>query len=175
MTEKKKRVNSKQKGSEYERKIAKILSKYWGEDFHRTPMSGGLHWKEDNRVAGDIVTPPESVYPFTTECKKRQEWSMDQLLKGTGEIEEWWNQAVGDSVRVKLKPLVIFAKNFSPDFMMLRYEDFKPLEDKIESPKFNYFVVNSPKHEPRVICQLSDFIKHISKSDILEAYGLDEK
>lgn len=176
MTEKKKRVNSKQKGSEYERKIAKILSKYWGEDFHRTPMSGGLHWKDDNRVAGDIVTPPTSIYPWTTECKKRQEWGFDQLLKGTGEVEQWWKQALGDSVRVGLKPLVIFAKNFSPNYMMFEYEDAKVFAKELgmEELPFIHFVLHKPNTASRVICILEDFIKHVPKEVVIKALDLEK-
>lgn len=165
----KKRINSKQKGSEYERKIAKILSKWWGEPFHRTPMSGGLHWREDNRVAGDIVTPPNSVYPWCTECKKRNEWHLEQLLKSTGDVEKWWKQAVTDSERVGLRPLLIFSKNFAPDYLMMKYDEFNEI---VDDPQFNYFVVSVSGKEPRIVCLLDDFVKFVSKDDVIRALGL---
>lgn len=173
MAEKKKRVNSKAKGSEYERKIARLLSEYWGEEFHRTPMSGGLHWKDDNRVAGDIVTPPTSIYPWTTECKKRQEWGFEQVLKGTGEVESWWKQSERDGERVGLRPLVIFAKNFSPNYMMFAYEDAKKFATElgIEELPFNHFVVHK-EGTARIICVLEDFIKHVPKQVVINALGL---
>jgi hypothetical protein len=169
----KKRINSKAKGSEFERKVAKALSQWWGEEFHRTPMSGGLHWKEDNRVAGDIVTPPDSLYPFTTECKKREGWDLEQVLKGTGDVEKWWNQAVADGERVKLKPLLIFSKNFAPSYVMMTLNDFLDISKAKDSRlPFNYFIISVLGKEVRVVCNLDDFIKHVSKDDIISAYGL---
>ena len=60
----------KQKGSEFERKVAKALTDWSGYEFHRTLMSGALHWDNDSRVVSDIV-PPESLsgWPFSIECK----------------------------------------------------------------------------------------------------------
>jgi hypothetical protein len=164
-------INSKAKGSEFERKVAKLLSKWWKEQFHRTPMSGGLHWKEDNRVAGDIVTPPNSVYPFTTECKKREEWEFEQIIKGTGEVEKWWTQAITDGERVGLKPLLIFSKNFAPSYLMMYCEDF----DKILAYKgvttlpFNYFILHKKGSSPRLICILDDFVAAVTKEDVIGA------
>jgi len=163
-------INSKAKGSEYERKVARQLSQWWGEEFHRTPMSGGLHWKEDNRVAGDIVTPPESLYPFTTECKKREGWDLEQVLKGTGDVESWWQQSVSDGERVKLKPLLIFSKNFAPSYFMIRLEDFERIASfKKGRIAFNFFIISIVDKEPRIVCKLEDFLKHVVKEDVLGA------
>ncbi len=71
---------SNTKGSTYERHIAKKLWAWWGEEFQRTPASGGIAMKQDNRVYGDIVTPPGSTFPWVVECKKRENWNMDTLL-----------------------------------------------------------------------------------------------
>lgn len=169
-------VNSKSKGSEYERKVAKILGSWWGEEFHRTPMSGGLHWHEDNRVSGDIVTPPGSLYPFTTECKKREGWSFEQILKGTGEVEEWWKQSTGDSKRVGLLPLVVFAKNFSPNYMMLTESVFNSIlkYKGTETTPFNYFILHRPKFPTRVVCVLDEFIKFVTKDDVIGALAKEK-
>lgn len=170
-----KRINSKAKGSEYERKIAKLLSKFWGEEFHRVPQSGGLRWGDDNRVAGDITTPIDSVFPFTVECKKREGWELEQVLKGTGDVEKWWNQAVNDSERVNLKPLLIFSKNFAPSYVMVRMDDFMPiLKAKGGRLAFSYFVVCVLGKEFRVVFNLDDFIKHVAKEDVMGAFGLEE-
>ena len=176
MAEGKKRINSKTKGSGYELKIAKILSRYWGEEFNRTPMSGGLHWKQDNRVAGDIVTPPNSIYPWTTECKKREEWSLEQVLKGTGDVEKWWAQAVGDGERVGLRPLLIFSKNFAPDYVMLAFNDFETIMKYkglfSSQVPFNYFVVHKVGTEMRVVLNLNDFVANLTKDEVIKALEL---
>jgi hypothetical protein len=166
--QRKKPINSKAKGSEFERRIAKALGKWFKEDFNRTPASGGLHWKEDNRVAGDIVTPPDSIFPFTVECKKREGWDLDQVLKGTGEVEKWWMQAVGDSERVKLLPFLVFAKNFSPYYLMLDFMTFFKLQQgKGEQVPFNHFVVHIKDNGPRIICVLEEFTAFFTKEDII--------
>lgn len=179
MAEGKKRINSKQKGSEYERKIAKILGAWWGEEFHRTPASGGLHWKEDNRVAGDIVTPPDSLYPWVTELKKREEWEFEHLIKGTGEIEKYWTQVSKDAERTGLRRMLIFSKNFAPNYLMLDTVDFNTIMvakfgDNYRSSEvpLAVFYVLVPDKPARVICILEDFIQHVSKEDVITAYSL---
>lgn len=170
----KKKINSKAKGSSYELKVAKILSQWWGEEFHRTPMSGGLHWKADNRVAGDIVTPPDSLFPFSVECKKREEFTFEQILKGTGDVEKWWKQCIGDCKRVSMKPMLIFSKNFAPNYLMIDYVDFSKTIESGKSPEFNYFVIHTKDGKPdRILCTLEDFLEHASKEDICKSYNLE--
>jgi hypothetical protein len=139
-------------------------------------MSGGLHWKDDNRVAGDIVTPPDSLYPWTTECKKREGWDLEQVLKGTGEVEKWWQQSVNDGLRVNLKPLLIFSKNFAPNYLMLTVDDFMSvIKQKGARIAFSYFVISILGKELRVVCNLEDFLKHVTKQDVINAFRLEQK
>lgn len=168
MTTGKKKINSKAKGSSYELKIAKALGAWYGEDFNRVPASGGLRWGDDNRVAGDIATPVDSNFPFTVECKKREKWDLEQVLKGTGDVESWWLQSTSDSIRVNTRPLLIFSKNFAPDFLMITLEDFDEILHKKAEKQipFHYFHVYSPEKPRRIICLLSDFTSFISKEDI---------
>jgi len=168
-----KRINSKAKGSEFELKTAKILGSWWGEELHRTPMSGGLHWKKDNRVAGDIVTPPDSIFPFSVECKKREGWLFDQLLKGTGEIEEWWLQCIRDADSVDMRPFLIFAKNFTSPYLMISACDFiSILKYKNNRLSINYFFIDIKDKPSRIILVLSDFLESVSKEDIIGAFKL---
>lgn len=135
----KKRKNSRAKGAGYERKICKLLQPWWDCEFHRVPASGGLRWKQDNRVTGDIVVQEDvKDFPFVIECKKREGWNFEQLIKGTGEVVSWWEQNNNDLERLSdstKHPLVIFSKNLSPDYYMIRLDDFKALK----LPKKNYF------------------------------------
>ena len=70
---KKKRVNSKRKGSTFERKIAKMLNERFDtKEFSRTPGSGAFATSHRNlpehlRIQGDLITP--SNFPFVVECK----------------------------------------------------------------------------------------------------------
>jgi len=114
-------VNSKNKGSTYERKIAKYLSSWWGGNFSRTPASGGLRWGTDNRIAGDIVAPPEADFPFVTELKNREGWLMEHILLDIGQPKEWLAQVISDARRVKRTPMLIFSRNRAKDFIMVPY------------------------------------------------------
>ena len=62
--EKRSKQYSRNKGVLFERKIAKMLSDWWGDTFSRTPLSGGWQKKreEGKRVRGDIITPDN--FPF---------------------------------------------------------------------------------------------------------------
>lgn len=167
------RINSKNKGNEYERKIARTLTLWWGEEFHRVPQSGGLRWGDDSRVAGDIVCHKDSKWPFTTECKKREGWEFDQVLKGTGDVEKYWQQAVRDGERVSLRPLLVFSKNFAPNYAMVYAEDFEILFEKncLECP-MSFFLVHKKDQPDRVIFILDDMIKCVKKEHVLLAYGI---
>lgn len=111
-------VNSKAKGDTYERKIAKKLTEWTGLKFERVPASGGLHWKQDNRVYGDIVTNNPD-FPFVIECKCREEWNMDSLINGNKKVEKWWQQVTADAEATGKKPMLIFTRNRQPDYIML--------------------------------------------------------
>lgn len=113
---------SKTKGANYERHVAKLMSDWWGGKFSRVPASGGLQWGSDQRVAGDIVPPPEADYPFVVECKKREGWSMEHILLDIGEPRKWWHQVVMDARRINKVPLLIFSRNRAKDFVMVPYD-----------------------------------------------------
>lgn len=172
MTKKKKRINSRAKGAEYERKTAKVLGEWWGEDFNRTPASGGLQWGDDNRVTGDIVTPVDSVFPFVIECKKREEWDFSQLLRDTGEMEEWWEQVIRDSEKVSLRPFLIFSRNYLPDFGMMKATDFFSMMDESVPEGLNFFTLAKTGYEDRVTFILEEFIEFVPKATIIRNYKL---
>ena len=70
---KKKKVNSKAKGSSFERQVAKILNDRLGTtEFSRTPGSGAFattHSLPDHlKIYGDLITPQN--FKYCLECKK---------------------------------------------------------------------------------------------------------
>lgn len=131
---------SRNKGAEFERQTAKVLSKWWGFDFHRVPASGGLHWGSSNNVAGDIVVPPEAGFPFVVECKKREEWTIENLFLNNKDIKNWWGQVVGDSKETGKIPMLIFTRNRAKVFVTLPYN--YGLIQEIESRGFPLMVSN---------------------------------
>ena len=82
---KKKRVNSKRKGSTFERKIAKMMNERFDtKEFSRTPGSGAFATSHKNlpenlRISGDLITP--ITFPFVVECKNGYDVQLDDLFK----------------------------------------------------------------------------------------------
>lgn len=113
------------KGKDYERRIAKLLSKWWGSTLHRTPTSGV------NIYSGDIVDD-KGQFPFIVECKKNEQWSLRNLLeeaKGEKTLWGFWRQALGNWLEVDPHhgigdpPLLIFSRSFGPDYFMIKMQD----------------------------------------------------
>jgi hypothetical protein len=95
---------SKQKGSSFERDIAKFLSATYNESFIRAPGSGAyiggknqsrkqvLHEGQIRNFKGDIV-PGQSFIKFNAECKSYQDFPFHLLLTGDCKVlEEWLKQ-----------------------------------------------------------------------------------
>lgn len=117
---------AKTKGANFERKTAKALTTWWGNEhpFHRTPGSGSLHWSAENNVAGDIVVAASAKFPFVVECKHHEgNWTIESVLLNKHDIKNWWSQVITDSRRVKRVPLLMFTRNRAEDFVMLPYTE----------------------------------------------------
>lgn len=73
---------NKAKGSAYERKVAREISKRTGERWVRTPMSGAWH------IPGDICNL-DNPYEYTIECKNRQDLSLLKVFKNPEVLKPW--------------------------------------------------------------------------------------
>jgi len=117
---------AKVKGSNFERKIAKLLSNwYFGipDRLKRTPLSGGFskNYKGDLfedvsvKISDDPVKNSTRHFPFNVECK-HQEVPLDipALLSDKSVFWQFWNQTTTefantpDSGKI---PLLVFTKN----------------------------------------------------------------
>ena len=79
------KVNSKQKGSRFERSICKFFQDWTGYEFSRVPASGGLRWKKTDNITSDITCsdPKHSRrFSLSVECKSYQEIKFEHLLLG---------------------------------------------------------------------------------------------
>jgi len=110
---------SKDKGRRHENHCCKVLGEWWwGKRFRRTPLSGG--WDkvahDQERIAfGDIHTPPD--FPWSVECKHDESWTFEGLLcDKCVKFEHWWKQCYDDAEAANKQPLLIFTKNYVPDF-----------------------------------------------------------
>jgi Holliday junction resolvase len=111
---KKKRVNSKRKGSNFERKIAKQLNERFNtKEFSRTPGSGAFATTHKNlpeqlRIQGDLITPVS--FPFVVECKNGYDVQLDDLFKRKSDFKSFIAQAQNDASHANKEWMVIYQK-----------------------------------------------------------------
>lgn len=167
-------VNSKQKGNEFELKVAKLLSAWSGEEFHRTPMSGALHWNNDTRVISDIVPPQHLVdagWPFSCECKKVQyDWDFSSILNGSSMFWKHWKQCYEDSQREEMIPLLIFSKNYREIYAVMPKTVFDQLQ--LDNGDWcPYMIIQNGLHSGGhnlVVFALKQFLESITCDEIIE-------
>ena len=115
---KKKKVNSRAKGSTFERSIAKLLNdRFNTSEFSRTPGSGAFattHSLPDHlKIYGDLITPQN--FKYCIECKKG--YNNLNLYSLYNYSSEWWgflDQCRKDSEKCGKIPLVIFKQDRQP-------------------------------------------------------------
>lgn len=110
-------INGRRKGAKAERVAAKVIEKWTGKGFSKTPASGGLGWKKAN-VAGDIVCTTEGHYcPFCFEVKSYAKIDFSHLLNPKikePEIITYWKQASRDAKKVNKIPMLMMRYNGLP-------------------------------------------------------------
>lgn len=111
------RKNSRNKGSRFERSVAKAWESWTGYKFSRTPGSGG--WAKAKDAVGDLVCTDYTHsrrFPFSIECKSYQDIKFEHLLLGnkTCRIHSFWEQACRDANKVGRLPILIMRYNSMP-------------------------------------------------------------
>lgn len=111
------RKNSRNKGSRFERTVAKAWESWTGYKFSRTPGSGG--WAKAKDAMGDLVCTDEKHsrrFPFSIECKNYQEIKFEHILLGlrSCKIVSFWEQATKDAKRSGKIPILIMRYNSMP-------------------------------------------------------------
>lgn len=132
-------VNGRRKGNAAELEVASLNQFWWrrlalseqatpdGEqaEFIRTPQSGGWSTRRvrgNYRVAGDISSTSNS-WPFTVEVKRREKWTMTNLVAGRASpVWEWWEQCVKAANEELGIPMLWLRRNKMP-WMVLLPED----------------------------------------------------
>jgi len=113
---------SRNKGNVAEREVAKLIEGWWRQadpeaSFVRTPLSGG--WggpkiRSGFQASGDLMTTSAS-FPFTTEVKRREAWSLDRLLQGKkSPVWGWWRQAIKQGDEMTAEPMLWLRRNREP-------------------------------------------------------------
>lgn len=112
-------VNSKVKGNRGELMACKLLTAWTGQKFNRVPQSGGLGWRSDARIAGDIVAPIDFNFPFVVEVKNYNKLNLTdaEKIKSTI-IKRFWSQVLRDADKVAKIPLLLVKENGNKDFYL---------------------------------------------------------
>lgn len=121
------------KGSAYEAKIALLLSKEFGKEFRRVPLSGAIDY-----LKGDIWMPHDTAwFPYCIECKHYASIEWNNLLTSkTTDMYSFWAQTVREAEVMHKKPLLIFRWNRSKDFVA--FSDEIVVDNYIEIKSFGH-------------------------------------
>jgi hypothetical protein len=116
--------NGRRKGASAELEVVRLIEPWWRQHepecvIKRTPGSGG--WakgkgRETFGTGGDLVfgNPDErpSLFPFSVEVKRRENWSAKTFLAGSPcPVWGWWDQTVAQAEETKREPMLWFRKS----------------------------------------------------------------
>lgn len=152
---KKKKVNSRSKGSTFERSIAKVFNeKFNTSEFSRTPGSGAFattHSLPDHlKIYGDLITPQK--FRFCIECKKGyNNINHYSLLDYSSKLWEFIEQCQKDSDKCSKSPMVIFKQDRQKTLAIV---DSNSIPNNI----YNYIKIEKDNKE-YIIYYFDDLIK----------------
>lgn len=105
---------NKNKGSNFERKIANKLKEKYQVDFVRTPLSGGFS-KTGDTFKGDISVSDDNLeMKLHIECKNSINWN----------LKSWIEQAEKDCPSDRKIAVVFHKNNTNKDYVCLNLDDF---------------------------------------------------
>ena len=136
---KKKRVNSRAKGSSFERSIAKTLNdRFNTTEFSRTPGSGAFattHTLPDHlKIYGDLITPQN--FKYCIECKKGyNKENLYSLYNYSSDTWKFIEQCEKDSEKCQKIPMVIFKQDRQKTLAIVPYNTLYKSNNYIEIHK----------------------------------------
>ena len=162
----------KNKGSGFEREIAKYLSDKYGESFIRAPGSGAyvggknqhrtevLHEGQIRSFKGDIV-PGQSFTKMNVECKFYADFPFHLLLTGECKvIDAWIGQLMDVADPTDLN--ILFMK-------FNRKGRYIAVQSKLTWVADNFTYYTSQKHGDWMIFEFDSFFMH--NTDLLKIYS----
>lgn len=163
---------SKNKGSSFEREIAKFLSETYEESFIRAPGSGAyvggknqarkqyLHEGQIRSFKGDIV-PGQSFPKFNAECKSYKDFPFHQLYTGDCKVLDSWLEQMMDVAEDGDLNILFMKFNRKGKFVVIQSK-YTWVTDQ-----FTYYT--SKAHGDWIIIDFDHFFKH--NKEILKAYS----
>lgn len=161
-------MSSKQKGSRGERLAAKVLSKWSGLEFTRTPSSGGLRWEKTENIAGDIICTSKDIeFPFSVEVKNRSKSTLDfqaPLLDLNSSILDFWDQALEDAQRCDKVPILMMRRDRMPKntFFIVFEKSF--IKDLL--PRLNRYIHLKKDEYSLVVINSEYFFNRVSYEEV---------
>lgn len=155
-------INGRIKGSSFERKIAKIFQKWTGYEFRRTPQSGG--WSHNNAdTSGDLICMEKGIdFPLHIECKNTESWNLQAILSNNCQPFYDWYKQVDKACPANKKPIIIFSKAYSPEYVTFYKHDFFHAYKIIQLTGTNHIYLKHEADNGRIIILLSDFLEHFT-------------
>lgn len=165
---KKKRVNSKAKGSGFEGHIGKVLAEHLQPlKFRRSQSSGAIlggenarfleQFSEDAKALfiGDVVPTNEAdvardegwKFKFTLECKFYRDCDNLEHIFHNTKIKGWMEQAITDSQKIDKKPLLIFKFNRTETYCAIPLKPFDDLCYVLPTTVTRYVQIKFPPDE----------------------------
>jgi len=162
------------KGHEFERVVARILTKWitgntHPEIFWRSASSGAKSTQDAKRgretdMHCDLVSvKPEGEWltkTFLIECKSYKVLGWQGLWSGTGGIAEWWEKVESQAASVQKFPMLIMKQNRSPIYVVMRENPnlgFLFQDCDVPATFFSYGVYE----QRRILFRLSDFCERV--------------
>jgi hypothetical protein len=162
----------KQKGSGYERTVAKFLTDLYGESFIRAPGSGAyvggknqvrkemLHEGQIRSFKGDIV-PGHSFHKMNVECKFYADFPFHLMLTGDcKQLDAWLGQLLDVEDEGDLN--ILFMK-------FNRIGQYIAVQPKLTWKMDNYIFYSSKNHGDWLVTDFNNFFKH--NQDLVKLYS----
>ena len=186
-----KKGRGKAKGSAFERKICKFLSRWINPDskevyFWRSAGSGSVFTTSKGAVGGDFSGDIYAVSEegefltksWSIECKDGYpDYSIDSHLKNnkSDELNGFWEQCVNDAILSNKKPMLIFKKKYLHPWVCIDGDTYLNLENELNClPYINlrYIMINveKPWFNELYMFDMEDFFKIITPKIIKEVF-----
>ena len=161
------------KGSNFELKIAKQFTK-WADgkaEYSRTFNSGAFSSTHGKALSsGDIET--EALWPFSMELKNHESFtSLDTIYHSQANIQSFWNQNLGDAVRVRKVPMLITHRNRSKAYVTVPYSPI--IHKDFRDAGLDYGIMNIRWHHDALDVDLAVEVITVVLEDFLDTYDYD--
>ena len=111
-------MNSKSKGSKFERQVAKWFTEWSGYKFERNRAGSGAWYSNKDSVSDITCTDEKHAHKckISIECKSYKEIKFEHVLLGNKgcDILKFWQQASKDAKRANRVPILCMRYNSMP-------------------------------------------------------------